>query len=477
MSIAIRFYQFNKKENSTARPSSSGGTSYNCVLKDNCSIETPEIELNVKPSDWYNYAYIADFDRYYHVTNWEYFRGVWTATLNVDVLASYKTAIGNASQYVLRSSHTYDKEIKDTLYPLKSTSHKLVQSGTVPSWAVNFGGGTYVCYINNGDPDGGGFGSLGYMTFTPTQFSQLLAALYPDAQNSWSGTFFTQAYNVVAGALLNPIDFITKVVWIPISLTAGNLPTKFGNYYAAYEDPDDGTQNVRHNTLESFRRTLGPVNITVPKRPDTIRGAWANTEPFGKYYLYWAPFGIIPLNSNMLIGAQSIDIVPTLDLTTGDLKVTIYTIGDYGSVKDRIYSGTSRVGIEIPVDKAKTEFRESFDNILGIASSAVDAMTGNYAGLANDITGTIGSMGEAPMKSGGSTTGLLALEDTIYLYYEYFDFADEDNANRGRPLCQVTQLSTIPGFIVCSEGDITISGTANEQTQIKQFLERGFYYE
>ena len=71
MSIAIRFYQFNKKENSTARPSSSGGTSYNCVLKDNCSIETPEIELNVKPSDWYNYAYISDFDRYYHVTNWE----------------------------------------------------------------------------------------------------------------------------------------------------------------------------------------------------------------------------------------------------------------------------------------------------------------------------------------------------------------------------------------------------------------------
>ena len=104
-------------------------------------------------------------------------------------------------------------------------------------------------------------------------------------------------------------------------------------------------------------------------------------------------------------------------------------------------------------------------------------MTGNYAGLANDITGTIGTMGEAPMKSGGSTTGLLALEDTIYLYYEYFDFADEDNANRGRPLCQVTQLSTIPGFILCSEGDITISGTANEQTQIKQFLERGFYYE
>lgn len=474
MSIAIRFYQFNKKENSTARPSSSGGTSYNCVLKDNCSIESPEIELNVKPADWYNYAYISDFDRYYHVTNWEYFRGVWTATLNVDVLASYKTAIGNASQYVLRSSHTYDKEIKDTLYPLKSTSHKLVNSGTVPQWSISFAGGTYIAYMNNGNVDGSGFGSLGYMYFTPEQFGQLLAALYPNANNSWSGTYFTQAYNVVAGALLNPIDFITKVVWIPVSLPAGSIqPTTFGNYTAIYGE----NQFVQHGNLTTYRRTLSAVNITIPKRPDTVRGAWANTEPFGKYYLYWAPFGIIPLNSNMLIGAASIDIVPTLDLTTGDLNISIYTIGDYGSNKDRIYTGTSRVGIEIPVDKAKTEIQEVFDNVLAGVSMAYDATSGNYSGLSNDIVGTIGSMGEAPMKSGGSTRGLLALQDTIYLFYEYFDFADEDNANRGRPLCQVTQLSTIPGFILCSEGDINISGTANEQTQIKQYLERGFYYE
>ena len=479
MAIAVTFYNFDKKENSTARPSGSG-TTYNVVLKDGCSIERPAIELNSKPSSFFTYAYINDFSRYYYVSDWSYFRGTWTASLSVDVLATFKSQIGASSVYVLRSSNTYDPEIKDTLYPLKSSSHKLVNQGSVPQWAINFAGGSYVCYINNGQPDGGGFGSLGYMTFTPTQFAQLLSALYPDADNSWSGTFFTQAYNVVAGALLNPIDFITKVVWIPVSLTAGDIPTKFGNYYAAYEYTDeDGTHtaNVRHNTLEGFRRTLGPVNITIPKRPDQVRGAWANTEPFGKYYLYWAPFGIIPLNSNMLIGATSIDVVPTLDLTTGDLKVTIYTIGPYGSVKDRIYAGSSRVGIEVPVDKAKTELMQSFDNILGVASMAVDAVMGNYAGLANDIVGTIGSMGEAPMKSGGSTTGLLALEDTIYLYYEYFDFADEDNANKGRPLCQTRQISTISGFLVTDNGDIEIAGTQTEKAMVKSYLERGIHYE
>ena len=180
MAIAVTFYNFNKKENSTERPSGSG-TTYNVVLKDGCSIERPAIELNSKPSSFYTYAYISDFSRYYYVSDWNYFRGTWTASLSVDVLATFKSQIGASSVYVLRSSNTYDPEIKDTLYPLKSSSHKMVNQGSVPQWAVNFGGGSYVCYINNGQPDGGGFGSLGYMTFTPTQFAQLLSALYPDA--------------------------------------------------------------------------------------------------------------------------------------------------------------------------------------------------------------------------------------------------------------------------------------------------------
>lgn len=470
MAISVNFYTFNKKENSTARPSGSA-SSYSCNLKDSCSIEQPVIELNVKPSNWFNYAYISDFDRYYYVGDWNYFRGIWSAELNVDVLASFKTQIGNSSKYILRSSHTYDKEIKDTLYPLKSVSNKLVQSGTLWQWAVGFSGGTFIAYINSGHTDSS-YGSMGYMYFTPTQFSQFLEALYPESSNSWNTTFFTETYNTLAGVFVNPIDYITKVVWVPISLTAGSLPTWFGNYIAQY-----GTnQAVLHGNLTSYRRTQ-TVNITIPKRPDTVRGAWANTEPYGKYYLYYAPFGIIPLPSQMLMNATSIDIVATLDLTTGDLKMRVYTVGDYGSNKDCIWSGTTNVGVEIPVDKAKTTAEKVKDILVDVGGMATNVVTGNYAGAVSNLVDSIGTMNEPPPKASGSTHGLLALEDTLYLYYEYNDFVPEDNDNKGRPLCQMKQISTIPGFIICADGELGINGTASEQSQLKSYLEGGFYYE
>lgn len=470
MAIAVNFYTFSKKVNSTARPSGSG-TSFNCNLKDSCSIENPVIELNVKPASWFNYAYISDFNRYYYVSGWNYFRGIWSADLSVDVLASFKTTIGNSSKYILRSSHTYDKEIKDTLYPLTSVSHKLVSQGDLFDWSVGFTGGTYIAYINSGHTDSS-FGSLGYMYFTPTQFSQLLEALYPASSNSWNTTFFTETYNTIAGVFVNPIDYITKVVWVPVSLPAGNLGTWFGNYVAGYGE----SQPVLHGNLTDYRRTQ-TLNITIPKRPDTIRGAWANTEPYGKYYLYYAPFGIIPLPSQMLMNAVSIDVIATLDLTTGDLKLRVYTIGDYGSNKDCIWSGTSNVGVEVPVDKAKTTAEKVKDVLVDVGGMATNVVAGNYAGAVSNLVDSIGTMNEAPPKSTGNTHGILALERTIYLYYEYNDFVEEDNANKGRPLCQMQQISDIPGFMICSDGELAISGTESEQNQIRSYLEGGFYYE
>ena len=472
MAITVNFYTMNKKANSTARPSG-GGSAYSCNLKENCSVENPVIEINSKPSNWYNYAYISDFDRYYNVNDWSYYRGVWSAECSVDVLATYKLTIGSTNKYILRSANTYDKEVKDTLYPMKSVVNKVVNSATVQNWQVGFSGGMYVAYINSGATDSS-YGSTGYMYFTPTQFSQLLESLYPESQNSWNTTFFTETYNALAGVFVNPIDYITKVVWIPITPdSTGTLNTTFGNYIAAYGE----NQPVKHGNLSSYKKTLPTTTITIPKRPDTIRGAWANTEPYGRYYLYWAPYGIVPLNSQMIMNATSISVQNTLDLTSGDLKTTIYTVGDYGSLKDRIWAGTANVGVEIPVDKAKTTLEKAKDVVINVASAGTNMVMGNYAGGITNILDSIGTVNEAPPKASGSTQGLLALEDTIYLFYEYNDFVDEDNTNKGRPLCQSKLISTIPGFMICADGEVEISGTANEKRQIRTFLEGGFYYE
>ena len=54
---------------------------------------------------------------------------------------------------------------------------------------------------------------------------------------------------------------------------------------------------------------------------------------------------------------------------------------------------------------------------------------------------------------------------------------EEDNADRGRPLCKMLVLSTIPGYQLIADPDIAIGGTSEENSQIKNYLASGYFYE
>lgn len=114
------FYVFPKRTNSTKRPSS--GTDYNIEVKAPCNIINPEIKIasNANPTG-YNYCCIPTWGRYYWVKNWTYSNSLWTASLVVDALASYRDQIGSSTEYVVRSSAQYDSSISDSLYPAKAT--------------------------------------------------------------------------------------------------------------------------------------------------------------------------------------------------------------------------------------------------------------------------------------------------------------------------------------------------------------------
>ena len=114
MAIDVVFYTFSKKSNSTAQPT--GGTTFSCILKSDSSVVNPRIELNYSgnPSG-FNYAKISEYGRYYYITEWTYTPGLWVATMQTDVMATYKSQIGSESLYVLRSSAAYDGNILDTM--------------------------------------------------------------------------------------------------------------------------------------------------------------------------------------------------------------------------------------------------------------------------------------------------------------------------------------------------------------------------
>ena len=55
--------------------------------------------------------------------------------------------------------------------------------------------------------------------------------------------------------------------------------------------------------------------------------------------------------------------------------------------------------------------------------------------------------------------------------------ADETLYEKGRPLCQYTQLYGMTGFIQCGESDVSIPCTKPELEAIKLHLVSGMYLE
>ena len=154
MAFNVSFYTFNKRENSTARPDISNPAKiFPFRLKDDCGIINPVLEISLPMSEnpsQLNYAYIPDFYRFYFVNDWTFSGGVWLASLNVDVLATYKLNIGPSTQYVLRSSAEHDGNIMDDYYTGNGVVTTAFSEADSAFWpGSNFSSGSYVVGIIN----------------------------------------------------------------------------------------------------------------------------------------------------------------------------------------------------------------------------------------------------------------------------------------------------------------------------------------
>ena len=78
--------------------------------------------------------------------------------------------------------------------------------------------------------------------------------------------------------------------------------------------------------------------------------------------------------------------------------------------------------------------------------------------------------------SNGAFSGMYGLPT---LYHVFFSPVPDDIAHIGRPLCQFRTISTLSDgtFFMARSGDVAISGTAEEQARLKEFLEEGIFYE
>lgn len=468
--LTVTLYEFKKRENSTKRPDASATQrDHRAVLKMPTSLLRPEITfdfgLKGNPS-FYNYAYISDLgNRYYFIRDWTVSEGhLWTAHMEVDVLASWKASIGASTQYVKRSSFTYDGGILDHIYPTKQPPEITITKDASP-WTTALASGSYVLgIINNKD---GGMGAAHYYLFTQSRMNTLMNYLL--GNTNYVGSI-SEISDQLLKVLFNPLQYIVSCVWYPFSIIpdeTGNL-TKLDTTPIGWWELDVPCYQL-NTTLKYFTST-----VPVTKHPQAAsRGEYLNKQPFTTYTLYYPGVGSIVLDPS-LITTDNVIAQCAVDLIANQARLTISSSG-------LVSVQYSQIGVPIQLAQmAEQSLSMIGDFAKGGTSVAASAATGNILGAVGSVFDMIGNaVSHAyPQTTLASSNGsIVGLSYAVQLKTICYRLVDEDNADLGRPLCKVRKISDVPGYQMIMHADVAIAGTREENQMIKDYMESGYFYE
>lgn len=471
MSIEIQLGNSDKKVNSTLRPS--GLTSFTCNIKSPSSIINPIIEINYPA--WnisgdddrmtaYNYAYIPVFNRYYFINDVTFDRGLWILSLNADVLATFKTQIGDDTMYILRSSADSDGNIIDEYYPATGEV-TITDSSAVLGYNFNgFENGQYVVGVlgqENVTDDG-----VIYYLLDPTDFGVMIHNFY-----SSGGSWGSLASGVINS--LKKIDqYIVSVYWYPDSI---NIPNDGGSNKLYLGNYNTGITAAK---VTSYTTTTTTTWTSIPKHPQAWdRGEYLNLSPFSTYKLGNFLTGTVDIPAELLKNYSYFRAVLFVDLTSGKARIAIQVTNDTsgsGSIKV-IYFTYVDFGISVDIGAVTVDTGGIFNSVISGATSLV---TGNWLGVA-------GSIGNAAMSAvptpGHAVIGdsIIAINDSSFMLRGIFkNIVDNDNLNHGKPLCIKGLISDYPGYLMINEPHFSSSrATQNEKDMVNSYLANGFYYE
>lgn len=470
MSFSVTFWIFSKRERSTALPSGTS-TSYNCVANDTLDVLAPiltvQAPLTTATLVNYTYAHISSFGRYYFVDNWTVDNGLWVAHLRVDPWASWRSQIGAYSTYIYRCSYTYNQNVIDTMYPRKTVGG-CSEIQVLSPWL------TYLTNVvgvvsNNG---------VQYYMMADYDLSYFLSVIFSDSYASAMLNNYDISLYPEAKIAINPLQYVTTVHKLPIlpptngaavnTINVGGVNISIpGNITTINRIIDDGYRYVLRTIPKSDYPTHPQANS---------RGNWLNVTDM-QYTLHIPPFGSIDIPSDTMWAADAIGYKLEFDARTGDAILKIFA---RFNVTD-IVMHTMHTNIAIPFPLTHIYNPGKSD----IYSYTNDNLGGNILQAWQDIKtamGGIESIGQEIIKRGrhlnmiGSVGSSASYKGVCYLEGSYKLYVDDDNDENGRPLCEVKQISNIPGFVQCCPDKLAIPATQPELNELRNGMKEGFVY-
>lgn len=510
----VKFYNFQKRTNSTKIPGSGESyINYPCQLKAETSIVNPTLILETITAGntpTYTYVYIESFSRYYFIVNWRWTNGVWECDCVPDVLASFKTAIGNMSEYVVRSASESNGQIADMQYPTTAETRVnatdlSITPGNLPVFQSVLAGGYYVLGVISNDSNSAQ-GAVTYYQMTPAQLAALKNYMMSDTFLTDQGLTVQTVTDVLPTEILktlyNPYQYIASCVWMPFpeSDFISSLKTLSSIGFGWFEPTDTGTtiQGYRLNANGYVKTYTERISVYGhPQRPD--RGVFLDHSPYSDRMIFYPPFGSIPINDDSIIGGDFIRIELTVDMIFGDAVLTLFHDRPLGNDSYDNMGVIARVSapLAVPIQLAQTSvdingsvtaaetlaIQGSVKAFIGAASSGKGFLSTLYEtgkAAVSESFSAIGDLIQNPvgqLQTSGTNGSLAQYSTHPYFVQKWRIIADDDNTQKGRPLCRVKTLNTLSGFMMIDSPDVSISCMEPERQAIADFMTNGFFYE
>lgn len=495
MSIEARFWNFKKKVDSTARPTTAGQR-FDIVLKEPTTITAPVIELTHIARNM-NYCYIPYFDRYYFVQSTVLLTNdVVQFNLSEDVLATWKNEILNSRLYVLRSASDYNVKLVDDTWTHTTDFTEDVRTVSFPSYDAT---GCYVITVVNPEAAASANPASTMYVLNETGLSTLLSEMF-DLDNYNNIDDLTATY-------FNPAQYITSCRWYPFSFAT--ISTEQGT----------PLEVVKYGWYPAQSATLTAVGYRVVKYGKTLTfsvqmGGYSNwthrDANWTRYALYVPGFGVTEIDpqysGQTLSGKISIDYNTgdaNLMLTTGSNQIVMQLAGKIGSEVSINQVGGS---INIPTSKeglvnTAIQFGGAFVSKAGasnIGKTAVSMLAlGSPAaalspGLRSQAREQFLDSGADVAKAAADAAKQTILNPTvtskgadgcrytiidnhtIILYRRQYTHYNPAVAQLGGVCNQVKRLGDLSGYTQVANGLIDMTGSVEERNAICGLLEGGF---
>lgn len=459
----VVFYKnFTKKENSTKQPAVAG-TTHTCRMKDNCSILNPIFEIeNIDLT--YNYCQFNG--RYYFITDIVLSTNkIYEIHCTVDVLATYKSSIGDLTTFVERAASSYDVMVPDNY--LSESTDIISMEETSISLSVTpriF----YMVLV---------FGKNGFIPYVFTDFGD--AAQFYNTGN---------VFSIDANNQVTFNDFVSLVKNIGVAFTASDISNYMGDIRVIPYEPVQGVTPVFQPINDivygyvSFQSTSSLARLTPEyfyqdatftlTDPGNIYSDFRAYDPrFSQYRIYLPGVGIQTISSNEA-GKKDLKIGVYMDYINAKISYRIFH--DNGS---DIAKFDGELGCTMPAMGSSQDVFGSISSGMNIASSIGSFNPFGAVGAAADTAKKILQPQVVAQSPGIGNVQFMIDNPNIIYYVENYGCKDFPTDQAGRPLFQNTKISTLSGYIKCGSASLDITGFESEKASVNNFLNSGFYYE